>query len=228
MADQADAWHPVWDDVFKSRAWGKYPPEDLIRFIARNFYRAPDRAAVKVLEIGCGPGANLWYLAREGFTAHGIDGSAVALDQARARLAAEGLTAELVLGDMTVLDRFYPEAAFDAVIDVACLFSNRLADVRRALGQIDRVLKPGGKVYSQLIARETWGYGTGTPQEEEGTYSDVTEGPLVGLGNVHFFSLEETLELFGGYQDLQVEELWSTVNNRRHAIQHWIVTGRKP
>jgi len=39
------AWDPIWERVFSSQAWGKYPGEDLIRFVARNFYAAPDRAA---------------------------------------------------------------------------------------------------------------------------------------------------------------------------------------
>jgi tRNA G46 methylase TrmB len=47
--------------------WGKYPPEHVIRFVARNFYRVPDRKYVHLLEVGCGPGANVWFMAREGF-----------------------------------------------------------------------------------------------------------------------------------------------------------------
>lgn len=58
----------IWNSVFKNQEWGKYPSEDLIRFIARNFYSIKNRLDVKVLEIGCGPGANIWFLAREGFS----------------------------------------------------------------------------------------------------------------------------------------------------------------
>jgi len=83
------AWDPVWEQVFTSQAWGRYPGEDLIRFVARNFYAAPDRAAVRFLEVGCGTGTNLWFLAREGFAAHGIEGSATAAGIARTRLDAE-------------------------------------------------------------------------------------------------------------------------------------------
>src|SRR6218665_938871 len=61
-----------WDEKFRSRSWGRYPPEDLVRFMGRRF-RAADKGAVKVLEVGCGPGANLWFMHREGFAVHGID-----------------------------------------------------------------------------------------------------------------------------------------------------------
>jgi 2-polyprenyl-3-methyl-5-hydroxy-6-metoxy-1,4-benzoquinol methylase len=84
-------WHQVWEQVFLSQAWGKYPSEDLIRFVARNFYKSEDRSRVKILEVGCGPGANLWFFAREGFSFSGVDGSAAAIEQATARLDAEVL-----------------------------------------------------------------------------------------------------------------------------------------
>ena len=71
---------PIWDDVFRSRSWGKYPKEELVRFIARRYYGAPDRSAVRILDLGCGYGAATWYLAREGFAVSAIDGSRVIID----------------------------------------------------------------------------------------------------------------------------------------------------
>ena len=68
-----------WNEVYGSRGWGKYPPEELVRFAARTFPEAELRRRLRALEVGCGPGPNLWYLAREGFTIAGIDGSANAI-----------------------------------------------------------------------------------------------------------------------------------------------------
>ena len=56
-----------WENIFLQKEWGKYPSIALVRFIASNYYDAQDRNEIKILEIGCGTGANLWYLAREGF-----------------------------------------------------------------------------------------------------------------------------------------------------------------
>ena len=52
-----------------------------------------------VLEIGCGTGANIWYLAREGFAAYGLDGSKVALTKAEERLNSENLKFKLIHSD---------------------------------------------------------------------------------------------------------------------------------
>jgi len=57
------------------RAQRSYPNVALIQFVAANYFSLPqeDRCQLKILEIGCGSGANLWMLAKEGFDAYGLD-----------------------------------------------------------------------------------------------------------------------------------------------------------
>src|SRR5450759_3956496 len=108
-----------WERVFATRPWGSYPPEELVRFIARNFRAVPVKSGVRVLEIGCGPGPNIWYLVREGFTVAGIDGSPTAIRQAEGRLVAEGLPHKMPLVDLKVGDFAslpWANEMFDAVV----------------------------------------------------------------------------------------------------------------
>src|ERR1019366_5194304 len=83
---ETQGWDPVWEQIFSTREWGKYPPEHVVRFVAGNFYRVPDRKEMCLLEVGCGPGANIWFMAREGFTVSRIDGSATSIKQGDGRL----------------------------------------------------------------------------------------------------------------------------------------------
>jgi ubiquinone/menaquinone biosynthesis C-methylase UbiE len=116
------SWDNVWDDVFANQEWGKYPSESLIQFIARNYYKL-DRKTVRILEVGCGTGANVWFVAREGFAAYGIDGSAIAINKAAKRMSDEGIgNVSLVVGDIIKLP--YEDNFFDAVIDNECIYSN--------------------------------------------------------------------------------------------------------
>src|SRR5271165_5975647 len=103
MSFDCRAWDPIWDKIYSRRSWGKYPKEELIRFVARHYYGAPDRSAFKFLDVGCGFGASACYLAREGFTIDAIDGSAVIIDLLRKRLVAEDLKVSLVVGDAAAL-----------------------------------------------------------------------------------------------------------------------------
>jgi SAM-dependent methyltransferase len=158
-----------------AREWGKYPPEHVVRFVARTFYRVPNRSAVRLLEIGCGPGANVWFMAREGFRVSGIDCSPTAIRKARERLANEGLSADLRVGDNAVLP--WPDNTFDGVLENVSLYCNGSQSIRAALAEVRRVLKPGAPFQSSFFTTSTWGYGTGTTMEPD-AFRDVTEGPV--------------------------------------------------
>lgn len=217
-------WDPVWEDIFASREWGKYPSEDLIRFVARNFYQAADRSSVRLLEVGCGPGANLWYLAREGFSFAGIDGSRTAIDKAASRLDAEcpGWRArgELKVGDIASLP--YDPASFDGVIDNEALYCNSFDVTCDIYVDIARVLKAGGRQYSRTFATGSWGDGTGEPIGHRAWR--CTEGPLAGKGVSRFTAEEDIPVLLAPFELDTLEMLSWTVDSRRQQVREWVIT----
>lgn len=208
-----------WDDKFKARGWGRYPPEDLVRFMARN-YTGIDHAKVSVLEIGCGPGANLWFLHREGYKVSGIDGSPVAIHDATARLDRENkaintAAADLQLGNFSKLP--WPESQFDLVLDIFALYANALDVIHKSVAEIDRVLKPGGFVYAKFWGRNTTGCGEGK-EIEPGTYDEIPAGPCQDMGISHFFDRQEIVQLFNGFEVVAID-----VINRTDVARSWTI-----
>jgi len=212
-----------WDDKFRSRAWGRYPPEDLVRFMGRRFRHA-DRKTVRVLEAGCGPGANLWFMHREGFAVHGIDVSATAIDIASRRLATEnaGISSpqpDLRVGNFSRLP--WHDAQFDVVVDIFALYANTLPVIRQALAEIERVLKPGGLLYTKLWGTKTTGFGLGTPLEP-GTFDAMTSGPCADMGVTHFFTREEILSEFGGvFQPIAIDHVMRSDDAANQQIEEF-------
>ena len=45
----------VWENIHATQEWGKYPSEQVIRFVARNYYRK-ERHSIKMLDFGVGGG----------------------------------------------------------------------------------------------------------------------------------------------------------------------------
>ncbi len=222
-------WDPTWEKVFRERDWGRYPPEELIRFVARHYYGVPDRSAIRILEIGCGTGANLWYLAREGFAAWGIDGSQSAIRATYERIANDDpvpMWGIVKVADATNLAKEFRPRYFDAVIDVCCLQHNRLADQRAILGQAHAVLKPGGRVFSMMVGAGSWGDGLGT-ELEPGTFTDITEGPAAGLGVTRFVTHREAWELFRSFEGVDISISSRTMNGLRDRWSMWVIEGRK-
>jgi SAM-dependent methyltransferase len=71
---------------------------DFLRHCFRRYARRPVR---RVLDIACGTGPHLARLADHGYAMAGLDLSRANVEFLRARLAAKGQRAELVIGDMT-------------------------------------------------------------------------------------------------------------------------------
>lgn len=214
---------PAWEQIFSTREWGKYPPEHVVRFIARTFYRVPDRSRVRLLEIGCGPGANVWFMAREGFKVSGIDGSPTAIRQAGERLAKEGLSADLHVGDNAALP--WPDNTFDGVLENVSLYCNGSDSIRAALAEVARVLKPNAPFQASFFSTRTWGYGAGTPVEPDG-FRDVTEGPLAGTGFCLFLTRDRLTEFFEDFSIVAIERLSWTMENEHHLVEQFVITCR--
>ena len=184
----------LWEGIFSSREWGKYPSETLIRFIARNFYNVSDRKAINILELGLGTGTNLWFCAREGFTVSGIEWSKAGVDRFLKRMDDEGLKdriKDIKIGDYyTMLDEFEDES-FDAIIDVASLCCNDFEKTRAIFLKSLTKLKKGGKFYSSHIAKGILGF-----DESLGEYYEPKEGIYQHVGKLRFEDEQSIARLF--------------------------------
>lgn len=228
MSNQASGgtWDPVWEQIFASRPWGKYPPEAIVRAVFINFGKMTPRDGVRILDFGCGPGANTWFMAREGFRVSGIDASPTALRLTRDRLAAEGLDAELKHGDFT-LGLPWPDGHFDGVIDSSALCCNPLPAIRRCVSEIHRVLRPGGTLISMSFTDRTWGYGLGRRVDEPGSFTDIDEGPFAGKGFQHVFGRADLEWEFRVFPHRNVERTLYTLDDCAKEVEWWVLTARK-
>jgi 2-polyprenyl-3-methyl-5-hydroxy-6-metoxy-1,4-benzoquinol methylase len=106
-----------------------------------------DLAGKRVLEIGCGRGGFLCWLARNspahGASWFGIDHAASAINHARALAELSG-THEISwgIGDIEAIG--YRSASFDTVI--SCETIEHVPHPQRAIHELARVLKPGGRL----------------------------------------------------------------------------------
>jgi len=218
-----------WEKIYASRSWGKYPPEELVRFIARNFRAVADQSEVRVLEIGCGPGPNIWYLVREGFSVTGIDGSPTAIKQAEERLIADKLPhikpqVDLKVGDFSSLP--WGNESFDAVIDIEALYANLMSDIEITVAEIHRALKPNGLFFGKMFGIETMGSNSGK-MLEMGTMQYPEIGPCTGNEIAHFFTRDEISDLFGCFSDTSIDQVNRTDHDGIVQISEWLVTARK-
>lgn len=101
----------------------------------------------EVLDPGTGPGHHAIYYASKGFPATGIDGSATAIERARANARKAGVSVDFQVADATELDGL--DGRFDTVVD--CAFFHTLStapDLQVSYVQaLRRATKPGARLY---------------------------------------------------------------------------------
>ena len=196
----------------------KYPNEELCRFIGRNFSQiSPDeRQAVRVLEVGCGSGANLWMLAREGFDTYGIDLSQESLVLASRMLENYEVKASLSVGDMTRLE--FSDDFFHAVVDV---FSSYCLDALHAqsfIASVSRVLAKGGLFFSYFPAKSSEAFINHKPASmlDDDTLSGIYRADSPFTGNHYPFRFLHPLEYERMLTEAGFEVQYSEVVSRTY------------
>lgn len=101
----------------------------------------------EVLDPGTGPGHHAIYYAAQGYSATGIDGSAGAIERARANAQKAGVSVNFEVADATKLDGF--DGRFDTVVDCAFYhtFSTEPELQKSYARALHRATKPGARLY---------------------------------------------------------------------------------
>jgi len=135
-----------WDQIFQNEGRVfENPHEDIPRLIP--CFRA--RGVKRILDLGCGSGRHIVYLAKHNFEVYGIDASPVGIKLAKRWMEDEKLTASLIIG--SIYNKLpYADAFFDAVISVQVIHHNTAGNIRRLIAEIWRVLQPEGLFFATV------------------------------------------------------------------------------
>jgi SAM-dependent methyltransferase len=197
----------------------------VVSFIFSRAAGIDDPSTCRVLDLGCGAGNNVWFLAREGFDVTGIDISQSAIDFAKQRLASEGLSADLRVGDFASLVGI-DDNAFDVVIDRGAITCNRRAEIEGTLDEVRRILKPNGVFFSQMIS---WDHGSRPLGQDlgDGCYDNFTGGSYKGVSKI-FFADAATIDALYGSRFKIVSKEHATIDRGDPATRnaHWRVVCR--
>jgi SAM-dependent methyltransferase len=99
----------------------------------------------EVLDIGCGLGDNAIYLASRGHAVTGLDGSAAAIDEARRRAAAAGVSVTFDVADATNLTGY--DGRFDTVVDSALYHCLDERGRQAYIAGLYRATRPGARLH---------------------------------------------------------------------------------
>jgi len=215
----------VWNKQYREKGYFiKYPDEDLIRFMAKYFYNAPDRKGIKILDIGSGVGRNTIYLAKEGFSAFGVEATDSGIKISQRRQEIEGVDAVFKKGNLTKIP--FPEEYFDAVVDIQAIQHNTYREINEILQEIKRVLKPDGIFFAKMVSIRDHYFKKGRVIEKH-TLDDIGGGTFVNAGITHFFDLDELRSLMSLFTEVNIEYTETSFNTMKEKNVYWLITAKK-
>ena len=129
-------------------------------------YAAPDAAVMDwatalpaggfVLDLGCGAGRHVVYLGGCGFRMAGSDISPSGIRLTREACANRRISFDGRLSDMTRLP--WHDRTFDAALSISTIHHHKRHGIVRTLGEVRRVLKPGGLLLADFPCTDTIDY----------------------------------------------------------------------
>lgn len=203
----------LWDASFKEQialqAYNTAPVEAVIRnasYFLRNRFSAEELRRLHFLEMGCGAGSNMLWLAQKGITVSGVDISSVSLELARLNLERAGYGDRINrLIECSVTSVAFQDEWFDGIIE-ACVFQHLAKlDRERAFREVARLLKPGGLFVGYMLD-----VGHTIFQMKQGEQVRDDPGTLIladgrskiylsNIGLCHFYGREEIMQLLEGF-----------------------------
>lgn len=204
-----------WNEVYASgRERIQWPWTDLVSLVNRH---CGDLTGKRVLELGCGTGANIAFFVSAGADYLGIEGSAEA-----AVIAVED--GAVLHGDFT---RELPGGPFDLICDRAAVAHNDTASIEACLALAHDALKPGGLYIGvDWFSHNHDEYANGEPDVDEFTKTGYTEGQFAGVGRVHFSDEQHMRWLFSRFDLLRLEEK-TVCQASGSRVATWNIVARK-
>ena len=171
------SWEAIYSDNKHLSVW---PWTDVVS-LTKRFARL--QPAARVLELGCGAGANIPFFQSLGVEYWGIEGSASIVTHVRE--AYPDIADRLVVGDFS--KEIAAPGYFDLIVDRGSITHNSTSGIRRILEMVKGKLAPQGVLLGvDWFSTEFSEYRSGQPGEDEFTRINFTNGRLSGTGLAHF------------------------------------------
>ena len=189
-----------WENVYQSgEHLSVWPWSELVSWFKR--YVEFKSNNLRVLELGCGAGANIPFFLALGVNYHAIEGSKTIVSQLHERFPY--LKNKIVVGDFC---RVLPAGEFDVIVDRGALTCNNLQAITNCLRKCHDQLTKGGKFIGvDWFSTAYPEFKRGVQAEDEWTRTGYTTGNLANIGRIHFSDKEHLLNLFSDFEMMVIE-----------------------
>ena len=214
-----------WINLHKQkRHQPRYPHQLVVSFVLRTF-----KQGGAILDLGCGAGRHLKFLAENGFEAYGCDYSSSGIKASQELLASANLKANFEIASVDNLP--YDDEFFDGLICFGVLYYNDKQSIQKAAGEIFRVLKKGSKALILVRSLEDYRYEKAKKlskyeviiQENDEKRSAFKENDMP----MYFFDKDEVKRVFYHFKNLEINRIRTSFDNDSYADDDFVIICEK-
>jgi ubiquinone/menaquinone biosynthesis C-methylase UbiE len=211
-----------WNKIFKRKGRVSTEIQEDLPKIVRLFKK---KGIKNVLDLGCGSGRHLVYLAKNGFEVYGIDIADYGLKIAKDWLKKEGLKANIKIG--SIYKRLpYEDNSFDAIVSTQTLHHEKIKNIRKLIKEIERILKPNGLIFITVRKRKfkkSWPAGKIIERHgyQKVRYKVIAPRTYIPVGggekNLKHYLFNKKI-LRKEFKNFRINDLWVESNKRHYCL----------
>ena len=214
-----------WINLHKQkRPQPRYPHQLVVSFALCTF-----KQGGAILDLGCGAGRHLKFLAENGFEAYGCDYSSSGIKASQELLASANLKANFEIASVDNLP--YDDEFFDGLICFGVLYYNDKQSIQKAASEIFRVLKKGSKALILVRNLEDYRYEKAKKlskyeviiQENDEKRSAFKENDMP----MYFFDKDEVKRVFYHFKNLEINRIRTSFDNDSYADDDFVIICEK-
>lgn len=196
-----------WNCILRRKEYDPETPDGIVVNLTSVLDK---RKGKRLLDLGCGAGRHVVYMAKRGFESFGADISKTGIELTKQKLKNRRLEAEIIKCDMKTLP--YVVSCFDAVVCVRTIYHQKLKEIQETISEIHRVLKRKGLFLADFHSRRSSKYGKGIKVEENTFVQE--NGPEKGVFH-HFVDENEMCELLRSFEIVDIESREKLIDSYR-------------
>ena len=178
-----------WDQVYNDgKQLNEFPFSDFVSFYFNKF--KDNQSKLNILEVGCGAGNNLEFLAQKGHNVYGIDISEKVIEHTKQKFSKKNLSGHFTVD--TFIDLPYEDNFFDLIINRAAICHADMLNANIAMKECNRVLNSNGVFYSTFYSN----FNTFKATKIDFGFYDSFEKEFQNVGALKFYNIFEITKLF--------------------------------
>ena len=207
----------IWNKIYRrNEQISVWPWSDLVSIVMR--HARPAKDDFKVVELGCGAGANIPFFLSLGVEYYSVEASEVIVSRLHKKFPQ--LENNIIAGNCT---ETLPDGEFDLIFDRGALTCNTSDAIEACLQLCHEKLKPDGKYigvdwYSTKSSSFLQG-----EVEDDWTRVNFPRGPFVNQVRIHFSNKDHLIDLFNKFefQHLEHKTVESEFESDHPVVASW-------